>query len=25
VAAYHSNDVAHFILTRYQDSVRRPW
>ncbi|REG51992.1 YaeC family lipoprotein [Paraburkholderia sp. BL6669N2] len=25
VAAYHSLDVAHFILTRYQDSVRRPW
>jgi D-methionine transport system substrate-binding protein len=25
VAAYHSNDVAHFILTQYQDSVRRPW
>ncbi|WGS54815.1 MetQ/NlpA family lipoprotein [Paraburkholderia sp. D15] len=25
VAAYHSNDVAHFILTFYQDSVRRPW
>ncbi|MET3821783.1 D-methionine transport system substrate-binding protein [Burkholderia sp. PvR073] len=25
VAAYHSDDVAHFILTRYQDSVRRPW
>lgn len=25
VAAYHSPDVAHFILTRYQDSVRRPW
>lgn len=25
VAAYHSNDVARFILTRYQDSVRRPW
>jgi YaeC family lipoprotein len=25
IAAYHSNDVAHFILTRYQDSVRRPW
>jgi D-methionine transport system substrate-binding protein len=25
VAAYHSIDVAHFILTRYQDSVRRPW
>ncbi|MGR3906771.1 MetQ/NlpA family lipoprotein [Burkholderia sp. SR8] len=25
VAAYHSGDVAHFILTRYQDSVRRPW
>jgi len=25
VAAYHSTDVAHFILTRYQDSVRRPW
>ncbi len=24
-AAYHSDDVAHFILTRYQDSVRRPW
>jgi YaeC family lipoprotein len=25
VAAYQSNDVAHFILSRYQDSVRRPW
>jgi len=25
VAAYHSDDVAHFILTHYQDSVRRPW
>jgi YaeC family lipoprotein len=25
IAAYHSDDVAHFILTRYQDSVRRPW
>jgi len=25
IAAYHSNEVAHFILTRYQDSVRRPW
>ncbi|WP_321886839.1 MetQ/NlpA family lipoprotein [Paraburkholderia bannensis] len=25
VAAWHSDDVAHFILTRYQDSVRRPW
>lgn len=25
VSAYHSSDVAHFILTRYQDSVRRPW
>ncbi|QQJ99051.1 MetQ/NlpA family lipoprotein [Burkholderia ambifaria] len=25
VAAYHSDDVAYFILTRYQDSVRRPW
>ncbi|MEK6424287.1 MAG: MetQ/NlpA family lipoprotein [Burkholderia gladioli] len=25
VAAYHSDDVAHFILVRYQDSVRRPW
>ncbi|MDP9581408.1 UNVERIFIED_ORG: YaeC family lipoprotein [Burkholderia contaminans] len=25
VTAYHSDDVAHFILTRYQDSVRRPW
>ncbi|WP_175747917.1 MetQ/NlpA family lipoprotein [Burkholderia ambifaria] len=25
VAAYHSDDVAHFILTRYHDSVRRPW
>ncbi|SAK81766.1 NLPA lipoprotein [Caballeronia temeraria] len=22
---YHSDDVAHFILTQYQDSVRRPW
>lgn len=25
LAAYHSDTVAHFILTRYQDSVRRPW
>ncbi|WP_322045525.1 MetQ/NlpA family lipoprotein [Paraburkholderia sp. J67] len=25
VSAYHSDDVARFILTRYQDSVRRPW
>ncbi|HEY2020567.1 MAG TPA: MetQ/NlpA family lipoprotein [Paraburkholderia sp.] len=25
VSAYHSDGVAHFILTRYQDSVRRPW
>ncbi|WP_261314090.1 MetQ/NlpA family ABC transporter substrate-binding protein, partial [Burkholderia dolosa] len=25
IAAYHSDDVAHFILTRYRDSVRRPW
>ncbi|MDS0791153.1 MetQ/NlpA family lipoprotein [Burkholderia pseudomultivorans] len=25
VAAYHSDEVARFILTRYQDSVRRPW
>ncbi|WP_029227006.1 MetQ/NlpA family lipoprotein [Burkholderia ubonensis] len=25
VAAYRSDDVARFILTRYQDSVRRPW
>lgn len=25
VAAYQSDDVARFILTRYQDSVRRPW
>ncbi|RQR49862.1 metal ABC transporter substrate-binding protein [Burkholderia sp. Bp9125] len=25
VAAYHSDDVAKFILTRYRDSVRRPW
>ena len=25
VTAYHSNDVAHFILAHYQDSVRRPW
>ncbi|WP_321815401.1 MULTISPECIES: MetQ/NlpA family lipoprotein [unclassified Paraburkholderia] len=25
IAAYHSDDVAHFILTRYDDSVRRPW
>jgi hypothetical protein len=23
VAAYHSNAVAHFVLTRYQDLVRR--
>lgn len=25
VAAYHSEPIKHFILTRYQDSVRRPW
>ncbi|WP_088581675.1 MetQ/NlpA family lipoprotein [Burkholderia ubonensis] len=25
VSAYQSDDVARFILTRYQDSVRRPW
>jgi D-methionine transport system substrate-binding protein len=25
IGAYHSADVAHFILTHYQDSVRRPW
>lgn len=25
VRAYHSGDVARFILARYQDSVRRPW
>ncbi|WP_088581631.1 MetQ/NlpA family lipoprotein [Burkholderia ubonensis] len=25
VAAYQSDDVARFILMRYQDSVRRPW
>lgn len=25
VAAYQSDDVARFILVRYQDSVRRPW
>jgi YaeC family lipoprotein len=25
VGAYHSDEVAHFILTHYQDSVRRPW
>ncbi|MFM0301337.1 MetQ/NlpA family lipoprotein [Paraburkholderia sediminicola] len=25
VGAYHSADVAHFILAHYQDSVRRPW
>jgi ABC-type metal ion transport system substrate-binding protein len=25
VAAYQSEDVARFILVRYQDSVRRPW
>lgn len=25
IAAYHSDDVAHFLLTRYADSVRRPW
>ncbi|MFM0198916.1 MetQ/NlpA family lipoprotein [Paraburkholderia fungorum] len=25
VGAYHSPEVAHFILTHYQDSVRRPW
>jgi D-methionine transport system substrate-binding protein len=25
LAAYHSDAVAHFILTHYQDSVRRPW
>jgi D-methionine transport system substrate-binding protein len=25
VRAYQSDDVARFILTQYQDSVRRPW
>jgi len=25
VAAYHSPEIKHFILSRYQDSVRRPW
>ncbi|WP_233873687.1 MetQ/NlpA family lipoprotein [Paraburkholderia adhaesiva] len=25
VASYHSEDVAHFILAHYQDSVRLPW
>lgn len=25
IRAFHSYDVAHFILTQYQDSVRRPW
>lgn len=25
IGAYHSNEVARFLLTRYQDSVRRPW
>ncbi len=25
IGAYHSPEVAHFILTHYQDSVRRPW
>jgi YaeC family lipoprotein len=25
IAAYQSDDVARFILVRYQDSVRRPW
>ncbi|MBI0329599.1 MetQ/NlpA family lipoprotein [Burkholderia plantarii] len=25
IAACHSDEVAHFILVRYQDSVRRPW
>nr|WP_244158573.1 MetQ/NlpA family ABC transporter substrate-binding protein [Caballeronia fortuita] len=25
IRAYHSDAVAHFILTQYQDSVRRPW
>jgi len=25
IASYRSEPVAHFILTRYQDSVRRPW
>jgi YaeC family lipoprotein len=25
IRIYHSDDVAHFILTQYQDSVRRPW
>jgi ABC-type metal ion transport system substrate-binding protein len=24
IRVYHSDDVAHFILTHYQDSVRRP-
>ncbi|WP_413232001.1 MetQ/NlpA family lipoprotein [Paraburkholderia nemoris] len=25
IGAYHSPEVAQFILTHYQDSVRRPW
>ncbi|MDB5978022.1 MAG: metal transporter substrate-binding protein [Nevskia sp.] len=25
VAAYHSEPIKHYILTHYQDSVRRPW
>ncbi|AJK49512.1 putative NLPA lipoprotein [Burkholderia plantarii] len=25
IAACHSDEIAHFILVRYQDSVRRPW
>nr|WP_275692188.1 LLM class flavin-dependent oxidoreductase [Burkholderia sp. Ap-962] len=25
VAAYHAEPLAHFLLVRYQDSVRRPW
>jgi YaeC family lipoprotein len=25
ISAYHSDEIKHFILVRYQDSVRRPW
>jgi YaeC family lipoprotein len=25
IQAWHSDEVAHFMLTQYQDSVRRPW
>ena len=25
IAAYHSDEIKRFVLTQYQDSVRRPW